>query len=67
MRRATGGKHVVDRGTQVVDGVGQMVVTDVGDQTYPVPAGTQLSGPVTVLVWCEAFDVEFVAATVTLR
>ncbi len=40
---------------------------NVGDQTYAIPAGTQLSGPVTVLVWCEAFDVEFVAATVALR
>ncbi|MEZ5234918.1 MAG: DM13 domain-containing protein [Acidimicrobiales bacterium] len=40
---------------------------NVGDQTYAIPAGTELDGPVTALVWCDAFDVEFVAATIELR
>ncbi|MGK2928113.1 MAG: DM13 domain-containing protein, partial [Acidimicrobiales bacterium] len=34
---------------------------NVGDQTYELPAGTELApGPYTALVWCEAFAVEFV-------
>jgi hypothetical protein len=38
---------------------------NVGDQTYDLPEDFDLtSGPWTVLVWCEAFSVEFVAATV---
>ncbi len=40
---------------------------NVGDQTYEIPAGSELtSGPWTVLVWCEQFAVEFVAATLTV-
>ena len=40
---------------------------NVGDQTYQLPTDHPLgAGDWTVLVWCEAFDVEFVAATVTL-
>jgi hypothetical protein len=40
---------------------------NVGDQTYGLPAGfVPDPGDWTVLVWCEAFDVEFVAATVTI-
>lgn len=40
---------------------------NVGDQTYDLPAGTDLTpGPYTALVWCEAFSVEFVGATLTL-
>jgi hypothetical protein len=40
---------------------------NVGDQTYELPAGTTLSpGPWTALVWCEAFSVEFVGATMQL-
>lgn len=40
---------------------------NVGDQTYEVPAGFPVTpGPWTVLVWCEAFDVEFVAANVVV-
>ena len=39
---------------------------NVGDQTYGLPAGTDLApGPYTALVWCEAFSVEFVGATLT--
>jgi hypothetical protein len=38
---------------------------NVGDQTYELPAGTRLApGPYTALVWCEAFSVEFVGATI---
>jgi hypothetical protein len=38
---------------------------NVGDQTYELPADLELTvGDWTVLVWCEAFSVEFVAATV---
>jgi Electron transfer DM13 len=37
---------------------------NVGNQTYDLPAGFELSpGPWTVLVWCEAFTVEFVGAS----
>ncbi len=39
---------------------------NVGDQTYELRTGLDLVGPWTVLVWCEAFSVEFVGATVTL-
>ena len=62
----------------VVPGAGQVTPGDeslylgklrgnVGNQTYELPQGFALSpGDWTVLVWCEAFDVEFVAATVTV-
>ncbi len=37
---------------------------NIGDQNYELPAGTALvPGAYTVLVWCEAFSVEFVGAT----
>ena len=40
---------------------------NVGDQTYDLPAATDLTaGPYTALVWCEAFTVEFVGATLTI-
>jgi hypothetical protein len=40
---------------------------NVGNQTYDLPPGTDLApGPYTALVWCEAFTVEFVGATVTI-
>jgi hypothetical protein len=39
---------------------------NVGDQTYDLPAGLDLTGPWTALVWCEAFSVEFVGATLLL-
>lgn len=40
---------------------------NVGNQTYELPADFELSpGDWTVLVWCEAFSVEFVAATVAV-
>ena len=40
---------------------------NVGDQTYDVPPGQEIGpGVHTVLVWCEAFDVEFVGATITI-
>jgi hypothetical protein len=40
---------------------------NVGDQTYELPPEFSLRpGSWTVLVWCEAFTVEFVAATVTV-
>ena len=40
---------------------------NVGDQTYELPREFALSqGAWTVLVWCEAFDVEFVGATVNV-
>jgi hypothetical protein len=38
---------------------------NIGDQSYALPPGTELSpGTYTVLVWCEAFSVEFVGATI---
>lgn len=40
---------------------------NVGDQSYELAAGTELaSGPWTALVWCEAFTVEFVGATIAI-
>lgn len=40
---------------------------NIGDQSYELPAGTELPpGPYTALVWCEAFSVEFVGATVNV-
>jgi hypothetical protein len=40
---------------------------NIGDQNYELPAGTELApGAYTVLVWCEAFSVEFVGATIVV-
>lgn len=40
---------------------------NVGNQTYDLPDDFELApGEWTILVWCEAFGVEFVAATVTV-
>jgi hypothetical protein len=40
---------------------------NIGDQSYELPAGTELvPGEYTALVWCEAFSVEFVGATIGL-
>ncbi len=40
---------------------------NVGDQNYELPPGTELaSGGYTALVWCEAFSVEFVGATIII-
>lgn len=40
---------------------------NIGDQNYDLPAGTALQpGSYTALVWCEAFSVEFVGATIVV-
>jgi hypothetical protein len=40
---------------------------NVGDQNYELPPGTELApGTYTALVWCEAFSVEFVGATIKI-
>jgi hypothetical protein len=40
---------------------------NVGDQNYDLPPGTELApGAYTALVWCEAFSVEFVGATIVV-
>ena len=40
---------------------------NVGNQTYDIPADFEVSpGPWTVLVWCKAFTVEFVGASLTV-
>ena len=40
---------------------------NIGNQTYDLPVDfSPTPGDWTVLVWCEAFSVEFVAATVTV-
>jgi hypothetical protein len=40
---------------------------NIGDQTYEVPSSFPVTtGSWTVLVWCKAFAVEFVAATITV-
>jgi hypothetical protein len=40
---------------------------NIGDQNYELPPGTELvPGSYTALVWCEAFSVEFVGATIVV-
>jgi hypothetical protein len=40
---------------------------NIGDQNYSLPPGTPLApGAYTALVWCEAFSVEFVGATIVV-
>jgi hypothetical protein len=40
---------------------------NIGDQNYELPTGTELvPGAYTALVWCEAFSVEFVGATILI-
>jgi hypothetical protein len=40
---------------------------NIGDQNYELPPGTELTeGAYTALVWCEAFSVEFVGATIVV-
>jgi len=40
---------------------------NIGDQNYELPTGTELTpGAYTALVWCEAFSVEFVGATIVV-
>ncbi|MFW2333564.1 DM13 domain-containing protein [Ilumatobacter sp.] len=40
---------------------------NIGDQNYELPPGTELTpGAWTALVWCEAFSVEFVGATIVV-
>ena len=40
---------------------------NIGDQNYELPPGTELPpGEYTALVWCEAFSVEFVGATIAV-
>jgi hypothetical protein len=40
---------------------------NIGDQNYELPTGTELApGAYTALVWCEAFSVEFVGATIVI-
>jgi hypothetical protein len=40
---------------------------NIGDQNYELPPGTELGpGAYTALVWCEAFSVEFVGATIEI-
>ncbi len=40
---------------------------NVGDQNYDLPPGTELApGGYTALVWCDAFTVEFVGATINV-
>jgi hypothetical protein len=61
--------YVVPGADQVTPGGGAVDLGqlrgNVGDQTYELPDDLSLEGgDWTVLVWCEAFSVEFVAATV---
>ena len=40
---------------------------NIGDQNYDLPAGIELPpASYTALVWCEAFSVEFVGATIDI-
>jgi hypothetical protein len=63
--------YVVPGANQTDPGEGSLYLGElrgnVGDQTYDLRADFTLTpGDWTVLVWCEAFSVEFVAATVTV-
>ena len=37
-----------------------------GNQNYPIPAGADLRGMTTVVIWCDRFDVAFGTAPVAL-
>ncbi len=55
--------------TSLVDGSVHLgaLKGNVGDQNYQLPPGTELApGAYTALVWCEAFSVEFVGATIAV-
>ena len=63
--------YVVPGADQTDPGDGSLYLGElrgnVGNQTYHLPAEFELPpGAWTVLVWCEAFSVEFVGATVTV-
>ena len=55
--------------TSIVDGSVALgdLKGNVGNQNYALPADVELApGAYTALVWCDAFDVEFVGATLTV-
>ena len=63
--------YVVPGADQTDPGDGSLYLGElrgnVGNQTYDLPADFELApGDWTVLVWCEAFSVEFVGATMTV-
>ena len=53
------GWHVFDDGNYVELGP---LKGNIGDQTYDIPAGTDLTGLTSVSIWCDRFDVSFGAA-----
>ena len=45
--------------------LGDLKGTD-GNQNYPIPADTDLTGLTSVVIWCDRFNVAFGTAAVTL-
>ena len=58
-RRVTDGWHVFDDGRYVDLGP---LKGNLGNQLYPIPHETDLSGLRSVTIWCDRFDVSFGAA-----
>ncbi len=58
--------YVVPGANQEEPGAGSVnlgrLVENTGNRVVPIPAGTDLSGPQTVLIWCEPFSTPIAAA-----
>lgn len=62
VRADSSGWHVFDDGRYVSLG---RLKGNLGNQLYPIPAGTDLTGLASVSIWCDRFDVSFGAAELT--
>ncbi|MEU4221673.1 DM13 domain-containing protein [Actinoplanes sp. NPDC026623] len=62
VRTGVDGWRVFDDGTWVELG---RLKGNKGDQTYPIPAGTDLDDLESVTIWCKRFSVSFGAASLT--
>jgi hypothetical protein len=62
VRSGSDGWHVFDDGLHISLGT---LKGNLGNQTYPIPAGADLSKLTSVTIWCDRFDVSFGAAELT--